>query len=139
MAFFDLTIANIFRIIIGLLLAISAILKLPDLKGFAAIVQGYRLLPYKIAKPLAYSQPFVELIIGIWLLTNYQLVYASFFATGALIVATIFIAHALRKKIYLENCGCFGTTVKIPVSWRKLIENIIWVLLSLYVFITSII
>ncbi len=128
--------ATIVRIILGLLFAIAAALKLPNLKGFSVIVASYGILPRKLVKPAAYLQPFAELLVGIMLLLGKQLFYASLGALLLMITADIFTIFGLINKKKLENCGCYGANIKIPLTWKKVVENLIWTVLCLYLVIT---
>ena len=124
--------ANIVRIILGVLFTVSAIMKLSNLKGFASIVESYRILPKKMARVSGYIQPFIELIAGGMILTGFKLGFALIVALGILLVATSFVVIAIVKKRKLESCGCLGPNVKIPVSWNKVVENIGWMVLCMY-------
>ena len=129
---------NLTRIILGILLFFTAALKFPDLKGFADIVQHYNIMPRKLARFLAYLQPFGEFFISLMLLIGSQLILTAALNLLSLSVATFFIAYALARKNKLKNCGCFGTSFEIPVSLKKLAENLFWILLSLYLLLGAI-
>lgn len=117
------------RIVLGLLLIITGFLKVPNLRAFSVIVASYGILPRKWVKPLAYTQPFIEVIIGSWVLSGQQLFWAGLAGMSLMAVATLFVLFALIKKKKMDNCGCYGVAVKIPLTWKKFWENIIWVAL----------
>jgi uncharacterized membrane protein YphA (DoxX/SURF4 family) len=114
------------RIILGLLYIITAALKFPNLKGFSIIVASYGIVPRKLVKPMAYAQPVIEFLIGWWILSGKYLFYSAIAGTLLMIVANIFVLSALINKKKMENCGCYGAGIKIPLSWKKFWENLIW-------------
>ncbi|MBI4146407.1 DoxX family membrane protein [Candidatus Woesearchaeota archaeon] len=114
------------RIVLGLLLVITGALKIPNLKGFSVIVASYGLLPRKLVKPLAYVQPFAEFVVGVWVLSGQYLFFASIAGLLLMLAADIFVLSALLKRKKLDNCGCYGIAFKIPLSWKKFIENLVW-------------
>lgn len=127
------------RILIGLLFTITAILKIKDLRGFYLIFLQYGIFAPKIAKPLAYTQPFIELITGILILANQKILfYSSLAALGLLAVATFFVAYGYAKQLKMKNCGCYGTAIKSPLSAKKIAENILWIIIIAYVFLSTI-
>lgn len=117
------------RILLGGLFAISALLKLPSLKDFAVIVAKYDILPRQLVKPVAYAQPFVELFIGLWLLSGQMLFFGSIAGILLMIAANIFTFSAYFRRKKIDNCGCYGTSIQSPLTWKKLVENIIITLL----------
>ena len=139
----DLT--TIISIILGLLFLISGILKIPNLKGFYIIVVSYGLIKGRLAKLFAYTLPFLEVIIGALFIFSslvlkdnikefgYLIYFAPIIAALMLLSNTLAIIIALYKNKKMANCGCYGTAIKVPLSWKKVLENIIWIILVLYV------
>lgn len=117
------------RIVLGLLLIITGFLKVPNLRAFSVIVASYGVLPRSLIKPLAYAQPFIEIIIGSWVLSGEYLYQGALAGLGLMAVATLFVLSALIRKKKMDNCGCYGVAVKVPLSWRKFGENIVWMFL----------
>ncbi len=117
------------RIILGILFIGTAALKLPNLKGFAVIVASYNILPRWMVKPAAYSLPFVEFMVGWWILSGKLLLYSASAGLALMIIADIFVLKGLLSKKKMENCGCYGTSIKVPLSWKKMSENLVWTVL----------
>ncbi len=117
------------RIILGLLFIITSTLKFPNLKGFAVIVASYNVLPKRFVKTAAYTQPAMEFIVGLWILSGKQLFYAAIAGFCLMMMANLFVAKGLLEKKKLKNCGCFGANIKVPLTRKKLAENIVWTLL----------
>jgi len=119
------------RVILGVLFIVTGALKLPNLKGFSIIVASYGLLPRQLVKPAAYIQPFIEFIIGWWILSGKYLLYASIAGLLLMLSANVFVIKGLMQKKKMENCGCYGTAIAVPLTWKKLAENIVWTILSI--------
>jgi len=117
------------RIILGILFIFSSSLKFPNLKGFSVIVAGYGLLPRFLVKPAAYTLPFIEFFVGWWILSGKYLFYSASLGLALMIVADIFVFKAFFHRKKMKNCGCYGTIVEVPLTWKKLTENAIWTFL----------
>jgi len=123
--------------ILGVLFIFSGLLKMPDLKGFSKIVITYNLLPLELSRVMGYVLPFVELITGGILLNGGYVFYGAVLGLLQLIVVTFALMKIYKRKKKMENCGCFGTSIKVPVTKRKLAENVFWILLVAYVVIQT--
>jgi len=78
-----------------------------SLSLFATQVDSYQLLPERAVSLVAHTLPFFELILGLLLLTGWQL---RFFAslTSALLLAFFVVMLRSYSKGMEINCGCFG-------------------------------
>ena len=111
----------------GTVLVVFGLLKLYDLRGFAAIFRKYDLVS-GVAPPYAYAYPFVELALGLAFLRRFAL-DATVYATAglmALSVASVVVALARGKKL---RCGCMGSFLHVPLSYVTLSENILMLLM----------
>ncbi|MBI4441563.1 hypothetical protein HY639_05325 [Candidatus Woesearchaeota archaeon] len=122
--------------IVGLLLTASGILKMTDLKGFRRIVAFYGILPRWLLTPAAYALPFVETGTGLALLVMPQKFYPSLVAEIILLNAVAFLVVGLVKKKKMDNCGCFGTSFKIPLSWWEVAEDLLWISINTYILVS---
>jgi hypothetical protein len=135
------------RLALGTLFTFSGGIKLFNLRGFRAIVIGYGFLPVKLARVLGTLHPFAELANGLVLLglpliadAAMRRVVAAIAAAHAgllLFAATFFVIAAMAKRKKMSNCGCFGTAIKVPLGWHKVIENAIWAVLAFHLFLSS--
>lgn len=124
------------RIILGLLYIFASVFKFPDIKGFAKAITSFGIVPRKLVKPIAYLHPVAELAVGIAILFNIYLRDAAFLGLALIIIADIFVTYGYLKK-KMDNCGCYGIAIKVPITKYKLIENAIWTMLFLTLFILS--
>jgi len=121
----DPVIALALRASLTLLLAGAALAKLRDVRGFAAAVAGYRLLPAALAGPAAAGFVAVELALaaGLWL---GPLRSAS--ALGAAALLTLYgvaIAVNLARGRRDIDCGCGGPLGRQTLSEALVLRNLV--------------
>lgn len=86
-----------------------------SLSMFAMQVDSYQLLSPRAVSAAAHWLPFVELTLGLWLLTGLWVRFSSLFAT--LLLGGFFALMVRTYAAGLEiNCGCFGPGEKLGVS-----------------------
>jgi uncharacterized membrane protein YphA (DoxX/SURF4 family) len=104
-----------FRLIVGIIFILSSISKLPHHSLFVAIVQSYRLLPDPLAMAYALALPWVELVLGAYLIFGI-LVRPSAIVT--ILTGISFLVANVSAIIRGElHCGgCFGETIPLLVS-----------------------
>lgn len=127
-------IVSILRLAVGLLFVFSGIVKMFDLKAFSVTVAKFGMMKRQYVKPFAYALPPIEAVIGILLLVGYQLRWSALAAALLVVVSNIGIGYALMRKKKIDNCGCFGAAIKIPVTWNKFNQNLIWLAFCIIVF-----
>ena len=103
---------SLLRIIIGSILIISGLGKLlSPYQNFQYVIQAYQLLPSWGEALTAQIFPWIELIVGVFVLLG---LWTSLGLRGALVLFGLFVAvvgQALLRGLPLENCGCFGDWV----------------------------
>ena len=108
-----------------------AILKLRDLFSFTNQFVTYDLLARKYP-PYAYVYPFIEAFAGICMISG-SLIYLA--APGALFIGTIG-AISVIKAVYIEKrdlkCACVGGNSNVPLGAISLTENVMMVLMALW-------
>ncbi len=118
------------RIVLGLLFVVTGVLKLPDIKGFYAVLLSYNMFPKWFARLGSYGLPFTELVVGAWLLAGYYAFYAASATLLLLFASNVVVLAALLKRKKIDNCGCYGIALKVPVTWKKFAENLVWMVLA---------
>src|SRR5262245_47516579 len=120
------------RTLFCVLMLTTALGKLIDNRGFAAVIATYQFsIPEPLLLPLGLVVSLVELAIGLAILTGLRLRNAAqltvFVHVGYLALAVITNLRGIK----LTNCGCFGVFLARPMSWTTVIEDAILLLLSL--------
>ena len=93
---------------------------------FAMQVDSYQLLPPRAVRPFAHALPWIELALGVLLLTGFALRYVSLASTLllALFYAVVIRSYALGLTI---NCGCFGPNEKLD-AWTLVRDGLLFAL-----------
>ncbi len=136
-ALLDANAAFLFRLVLGVVLSFAAITKLLNLGRFSQIIWSYRLLPPTLARISAYAHPFLEFAVGALLLVGAYPFTTALAALVLMSVSTVFLVSALIQKKKMDDCGCYGGFIPIPLSWKKVAENCVWMLLSLYLLLAA--
>ncbi|MFA5367224.1 MAG: MauE/DoxX family redox-associated membrane protein [Dehalococcoidia bacterium] len=103
------------RLFLGFTFIVSAVSKLPMQTGFIDVVKSYHMLPDSLAYVYGAALPWLELLIGVYLLLGI-LLRINALAT-LLISATFMVANIGAIVQGKENCGtCFGESLPLPVE-----------------------
>ena len=101
------------RLVLGSIFVLAAAGKLPDQAKFVDVVTGYGLLPWELALAYGLVLPWIELIVGIFLVVG----LLSRFAAGASVLLTISFLVANGTSVFeQEFCACFGGLVLVKTS-----------------------
>lgn len=93
---------------------------------FSMQVDSYQILPAWAVAPFAHTLPWLELAVGILLLTGFALRYVAIVAT---LLLTVFYAAVIRSyALHLAiNCGCFGPNEKLT-AWTLVRDGLFFAL-----------
>lgn len=112
------------------LLLATAIGKLLDNRGFAAVILTYQLLPGWVTLPLGLVVSLFELFLALAIIFNRKLLICAWLVIimhlGYLSLAII----TLWRGIALENCGCFGVFLSRPMTLQTAFEDAVLLILS---------
>lgn len=81
---------------------------------FAAAMANYHLFPTAILKPLSIAVPYVEMWIGLFLLTGLHTRWAALAAASLFAGFIAVIGITALRGIDLASCGCFGSDLFSP-------------------------
>lgn len=99
-----------------LLLAMAG--KVRDVRGFAAIVDGYRILPGRLATPAAIAVLAAEAIAAVLLIPPGTRHWGATLAAALFAAFLVAMVSVLRRDLRVD-CGCFGSAKRSnPVSRR---------------------
>ncbi len=122
----------IIRVLLGALLLVAGALKVGHPAELAENIAGFRLLPAHVAGPLALALPYIELMLGAYLILG------LFTRAVAAIAAVQFfcyagaVASALVRHI-AANCGCFGPNDAAVADWPHVALDLTLAFASLFV------
>jgi len=129
----NLTLETFSRLAVGGVLIWSGLLKITNPLDFARTITNYRLFPEFLALLGAIILPWVELLIGLCLITGIFRSGASFLAVCLFGGFVVIIAITLLRGINTE-CGCFGSLSHQVGFPLLLTDTLLWGA-SLYLFL----
>jgi len=112
------------RLVLGGVLIAAGVLKIGNLQKSAMAVRAYELLPISLANFLGYSLPWVEIGIGLLLVTGALVRFAGFVGAITMLAFIIAISQAWARGLSID-CGCFGGGGTIDPSQTKYLSEII--------------
>jgi uncharacterized membrane protein YphA (DoxX/SURF4 family) len=123
----------IFRVILGFVFVYASIHKIVDPESFAKSIENYRILPFFSVNVVAIIVPWVELIVGLFLIFGIFIKASSYIAVLLMGFFSILVLVTIIRGIDI-TCGCFSSSISTPIGWQKFIENIILFMFSLLVY-----
>lgn len=106
-----------------LLFAGAAISKLRHAEEFFGVVRNFRLIPERLARPVATLLPLAELAVAAGLAVPAVAPFAAGTAGVLLAIFGVAIAiNVLRGRTAID-CGCFRNGMKQPLSWLLVARN----------------
>jgi uncharacterized membrane protein YphA (DoxX/SURF4 family) len=95
------------RFLLGGVLVVAGVLKVPDPAAAVRAVRAYRVLPEALVGPVAFGLPVLEVAIGLALLAGVFVRSAAIAAAVLLVVFIAAVASAWARGLQID-CGCFG-------------------------------
>ena len=121
----------VIRIALAIVFIYAAIPKIIDPTQFAQDIDNYKILPYFAVTILAIILPWLELLVGLFLIVGIWLPAAAFITAALNIVFIIAIASAMYRGLDID-CGCFSTGDSL-VGWKRLFEDFFLLIASVYI------
>jgi uncharacterized membrane protein YphA (DoxX/SURF4 family) len=111
------------RAVVGGILLWAGLSKVFDHQAVILSVDAYDILPHSVVEPVASALPWLEILLGAFLLTG---LFVRFSAAGASLLTAVFIvAMAQAKARGLQiDCGCFGGAgAGTGISWWDIFRD----------------
>lgn len=122
------------RFILGGVFIYASIDKISFPKEFTNIVTNYHLLPPKVAACIAFILPWVEIILGIFLISGI-FVRESAYALSILLIIFMIVLGIRSFYVPFEDCGCFAKTSILSSSSLLFVMTRDLIFLGLGIFI----
>jgi uncharacterized membrane protein YphA (DoxX/SURF4 family) len=120
------------RIGLGLVFVVAGGAKIGHFDYFASQITGFEILPKPLIAPLALLLPFVEVLLGGYLILGLFTRAAAIFAAFQLTIFAGAIASAVVRGIS-ASCGCFGPSDPTTTSWPEVGRDVALVLVALFI------
>ena len=117
----------ILQFLVGGILLASALGKSLDMPGFIEVLKTYEAFSSSLLKPLAITVTGVEFLLGVWVLSGYQLSWSALMGALLNTIYALWVSITLLRGLTLRNCGCFGVFFPQPLTWLTPVEDVIFV------------
>lgn len=122
----------VLRVGLGVLFAVAGGLKIGHFDVFASEIAGFELLPAVFIAPLALLLPFVEVLLGLYLIAGLFTRAVAILAAFQLTVFAGAIASTVVRGIH-ASCGCFGPSDHTTSSWPEVGRDVALALVAAFV------
>lgn len=119
----------ILRIVLGAIFIVAGGSKIGHADVFAAQIAGFRLLAPAVIAPIAIALPFLEILLGIYLILGLFTRTAAWAAVILLGIFDLAIASAVVRGMTV-SCGCFGPADASVTTWPEVARDAIFVILA---------
>jgi uncharacterized membrane protein YphA (DoxX/SURF4 family) len=117
------------RVLLGALFVVAGASKVGHADLFAAEIAGFRLLPAALIAPIAIALPFLEMLLGVYLILGLFTRTAAWIAVALFAVFDLAIASAVVRGMTV-SCGCFGPSDATVTSWPEVARDAVLVVLA---------
>jgi hypothetical protein len=117
------------RVFLGAVFILSGVEKvLSPSENFLYVIQAYDILPDTLARLVSWVFPWIELLLGVFIFLGLWLDWAFrglLLVSGSLI---LMVGQAIIRKLPIDDCGCFGNLVHLPLEGVILLDISIFIL-----------
>jgi uncharacterized membrane protein YphA (DoxX/SURF4 family) len=115
--------ALLLRVFLGGFYVVAGAVKIPDPGKFAEAVANYRLLPHPLINLAAIILPWVEVVVGLFLVFGLWRKASAWLINAMTVMFIAAIASAVARGLSIE-CGCFGTVGGRRVGLTAIAEDL---------------
>ncbi|PTQ11820.1 methylamine utilization protein MauE [Sphingomonas oleivorans] len=112
------------QVFVGLVFLVASWSKLRDMAGFEGNVSAYGLLPARLVPMAARMLAFVELLIGLLLLSGMEAAWHQAAAMALLLAFAMAMAINIGRGRRMIGCGCQLSTASVPLGWHLVARNV---------------
>ncbi len=112
---------------------VFAFFKLLDIRSFADSYAMYDLLAMRV-KAYGLLYPFIELVLGIAYLTNWQPTFTNSVTLLVMLFSSIGVIKSVMDKQKIR-CACLGSVFNLPMSTVTIIEDLSMALMALWMLV----
>ncbi len=122
----------VLRIVLGAIFIVAGASKVGHADMFAAQIAGFRILPQPVIAPVALGLPFLEILLGGYLILGLFTRASAWAAVVLLAAFDVAIASAVVRGMTV-SCGCFGPNDATVTTWAEVARDAVFVLLAVIV------
>lgn len=120
------------RVLLGGVLLAAGVLKVGHPAELASNIAGFRLLPPNVVGPLAVALPYVELLLGAYLVVGLFTKAIAAIAAAQFIVYAGAIGSAVLRHIPV-SCGCFGPNDSATADWPHVAFDVLLAVAAIFI------
>ena len=134
----SLNLPFIFRLILGIIFIYASYEKILDPAAFSKNIHNYHITPVGVENLAALIIPWIELIIGVFLILGVFLEGSTSIIIALLVLFIIILSQAYFRGIDV-HCGCFknvadaGTTDLHMELLKRILEDIIYLIMAIII------
>ena len=118
----------------GLFYIVFSLFKFIDYRNFPGAFSRYDPIAKKFIV-YGWTYPFIEVYLGINLLTDQHIVLTLLITLIVLGATTIGVLNNLFQKNSIQ-CACMGTAIQLPLTKATLVENVIMIGMAIWMLVT---
>ena len=119
----------IIRLLVGAVFLVSGAEKLlSPYQNFLYVVQGYSLFLPFFEELTARIFPWIEFILGIFTVLGLNLFWSLRGILFCLVGFILIISQAILRNLPIEECGCFGSLVSVPITVTLVFDSCLFLL-----------
>jgi uncharacterized membrane protein YphA (DoxX/SURF4 family) len=122
----------VLRVAIGAIFLVAGASKIGHVNVFATEIAGFRIVPQPLVAPLAVLLPFVEVLLGGYLIVGLYTRVAGWIAAVQLAIFAAAIASTVVRGMAV-SCGCFGPNDATVTSWPEVARDAALALVAAFV------
>jgi uncharacterized membrane protein YphA (DoxX/SURF4 family) len=122
----------VLRLAIGAIFLVAGVSKVGHAAEFAAQIAGFQLLPQAVIAPMALVLPFLEILLGGYLVVGLFTRASAWVAVALLFAFDAAIASAVVRGMSV-SCGCFGPNDTTVTTWAEVARDAVFVVLAVIV------
>lgn len=120
------------RIAVGVLFIWAGGSKIGHADVFAAQITAFGLVPHSLIAPMALLLPFLEVLLGGYLVLGLFTRVAAIVAVVQLAIFATAIGSAVARGLSL-SCGCFGPGDTTVTSWPEVARDLVFAAIAAFV------
>jgi uncharacterized membrane protein YphA (DoxX/SURF4 family) len=122
----------VLRLVLGAIFIVAGVSKVGHADMFAAQIAGFRIVPQAVIAPMAVGLPFLEILLGGYLVLGLFTRAAAWVAVAMLFAFDAAIASAVVRGMTV-SCGCFGPNDVTVTTWAEVARDAVFVVLAVIV------
>lgn len=127
------------RIILGGIFILASIDKIAYPPDFYLAIHNIGLVPEVLIKPFTFVIPWIELVVGFWIIFKPRMRIATLAAMSLCLIYVTIVAIKAFSQTTASDCGCFGILPFLDSENIAflMVRNVIFFGISITIYITS--